>query len=161
MRSHYGRAGPESPLFAPLYDERLARAIQAVLSQPGGAHTLRSLAAEAGMSRSAFGERFAQTFDQTPFEFVQKVRLRQTAHLLRSTDLPVKLIAKAAGFASRTHFARSFAVAFGMTPTEYRKRYAASDALVAPLRADPAAVLPNLLEDEPPASAATSNGEAD
>ena len=158
LRSHYARTGADSPLFAPLHDEKLARAVQAVLKQPGGAHTLSSLAAEAGMSRSAFGERFAQTFGQTPFEFVQKVRLRQTAHLMRSTDLPVKLIAKAAGFASRTHFARTFAVAFGMTPTEYRKRYAASDALTAPLRADPAAAMPNLLKEEPPPSAAAGGG---
>lgn len=133
LRSHYARAGSGSPLFAPLQDLRLARAIKVVLAQPGARHTLESLAREAGMSRSVFAARFTRTFSQTPFEFIQKVRLRQAAHLLRSTDLPVKFIATAAGFASRTHFSRAFAAGFGMPPTEYRNRHVASEALTAPL----------------------------
>jgi len=135
LRSHHARAGEGSPLFANLQDPRLTRAVTAVLTHPGVHHTLSSLATEAGMSRSVFGERFTRTYGQTPFAFVQKVRLRHAAHLLRATDLPVKLIATAAGFPSRTHFSRAFRAGFGLDPTRYRKLLVASDALSAPTAA--------------------------
>jgi AraC-like DNA-binding protein len=136
LRSHHARAGEGSPLFANLQDPRLSRAVTAVLQRPGEHHTLNSLATEAGMSRSVFGARFAEVYGQTPFAFVLKVRLRHAAHLLRSTDLPVKMIATAAGFPSRTHFSRAFRAAFNLDPTRYRKLLVASDAVSMPAGLD-------------------------
>ena len=66
----------------------LARAITAIVERPAAPHTVDSLAALAGMSRSTFADRFAAMFGQTPIDFVQRVRLRLGAHLLGSTDLP-------------------------------------------------------------------------
>jgi transcriptional regulator GlxA family with amidase domain len=133
LRSHFGRSGAASPLFAPLRDERLVRAVTRVLVRPGERHTLHTLAAEAGMSRSVFAQRFAAAFGQTPFEFVLRVRLRHAAHLLRATDLPVKMIADTAGFASRSHFSRAFRTAFGRDPSQYRELRALADGITVPL----------------------------
>ena len=132
LRSHFNRSGPESPLFTHLGDERLVRSLSRVLVEPGGQHTLATLAGEAGMSRSAFANRFAEAFGQTPFEFVLRVRLRHAAHLLRATDLPVKMIADAAGFASRSHFSRAFRAAFGRDPSSYRELRALADGVTVP-----------------------------
>ena len=134
LRSHFARVGDDSPLFAPLRDPRLARAVTAVLSQPGARHTLESLARESGMSRSVLLDRFSHAFQQTPFEFVQKVRLHHAAHLLSATDLPVKTIAEAAGFSSRSHFARVFRTAFDLDPSSYREQRLHKAALRAPVR---------------------------
>jgi AraC-like DNA-binding protein len=72
------------------------------------------------MSRASFAEHFAQVYEQTPMEFVQKVRLRIAARLLTTTDLPVKVIASSIGYASRSHFSRAFRAAYGADPKTFR-----------------------------------------
>ena len=91
-----------SPMRVALREPRLARAVLAILERPGAAYTVESLAALAGMSRASFAERFSQIFEQAPMDFVQRVRLRIAARLLASTDLPVKVIDRSVGYASRS-----------------------------------------------------------
>ena len=120
LRDQLQRLGAASPLFAPFVDARLARAVADILARPAAPHTLESLADTAGMSRSAFAARFADQYGATPFRFVQSVRLRTAARLLETTRLPVKSVASAAGYASRSHLSRSFRAAFGVDPSGYR-----------------------------------------
>jgi transcriptional regulator GlxA family with amidase domain len=54
-------------------------------------------------------------------EFVQTVRLRIAARMLAGSDMPVKSIAAAVGYASRSHFSRAFAARFGNDPSRYRR----------------------------------------
>lgn len=127
LRHHLTRLSVRSPFFAVLEDHRLARAVTGVLEQPSASHTVESLASLAGMSRSAFAERFAQVFGQTPIEFVQRVRLRLGAHLVQATDLPIKVIAASVGYASRSYFTRAFRTVYGTDPRTFRARAAGSD----------------------------------
>jgi AraC-like DNA-binding protein len=108
------------PWLAALDDQRLARALQAILHAPDRDHTLGSLAREAAMSRSAFAARFRAAFDRTPMEYVREVRLREAARLLRQSSLPVDTVAGRTGFASRSHFSRAFRDLFGQSPSAYR-----------------------------------------
>ena len=127
LRHHLTRHSVRSPFFAVLEDHRLARAVTGVLEQPSAQHTVDSLASLAGMSRSTFAVRFVQVFEQTPIEFVQRVRLRLGAHLLQATDLPIKLIALSVGYASRSYFTRAFRTAHGIDPRTFRARAARSE----------------------------------
>ena len=127
LRHHLARLSINSPFFVVLQDHRLARAVTGVLEQPSAPHTVESLAAVAGMSRSIFAERFAQVYEQGPIEFVQRVRLRRGADLLRSTDLPIKLIATSVGYASRSYFTRAFSAAHGISPKAFRASAASSE----------------------------------
>lgn len=127
LRHHLTRLSVRSPFFTMLEDHRLARAVTDILEQPSAPHTLVSLAALAGMSRSAFAERFVQVFQQTPIEFVQRVRLRLGADLLQATDLPIKLIAASVGYASRSYFTRAFRNAHGTDPRAFRARIARNE----------------------------------
>ena len=120
LRRHLAERNVRSPFFAMLQDRRLACAVAAIVEQPSAAHTVESLASIAAMSRSTFAARFAETFGQTPIDFVQHVRLRLGADLLQTTDLPVKLIAASVGYASRSHFARAFRNAYATDPTSFR-----------------------------------------
>lgn len=122
LRRHLMRDGTASPIFAALQDPRLARAVVAVLERPADAHTLERLAGIAGMSRTTFSERFSEALGRSPADFVQRVRLRRAAHLLRATDLPVLVVARSVGYASRSHFSRAFRAAYGEDPTAFRKR---------------------------------------
>jgi transcriptional regulator GlxA family with amidase domain len=92
-----------------------------MLSQPGRAHSVEGLAALAGMSRSAFSAHFTQAFGQPPHGFLTESRLRQAAHFLTTTGLPVKTIAGKIGYRSRSNFSRAFKARYGIDPAGYRQ----------------------------------------
>lgn len=120
LRDQMDRFGARSPLFGPLVDSRLARAVAAVIAEPAGPHTVNSLAATAGMSRSTFAARFLGSYGRSPMDFVQAVRLRTAARLLQTSELPVKAVAAAVGYSSRSHFSHAFRELYGIDPSGYR-----------------------------------------
>jgi AraC-like DNA-binding protein len=99
---------------------RLAGVVAAILDRPQDNHTVDSLAAIAGMSRSRFSHHFTLAYDVSPKSFVQTARLASAARMLRGTDLPVKSIAASVGYASRSHFSRAFQAKFGIDPSSFR-----------------------------------------
>lgn len=103
-------------------DPRLARAVLSVLENPGAPHTVASLAEKAGMSRASFAEHIARALGTGPMEFVQSVRLRAAARLLGTTDLPLKAVAAAVGYADPSSFSRAFRASYEVDPTTYRNR---------------------------------------
>ena len=120
LRDHLHELGAGSPFFAPLADPRLVRAVSAVIAHPDRPHSLDSLAAIAGMSRSNFARRFSEVYERTPGDVVQEVRLRAAARMLGTCELPVKTVAARVGYSSRSHFSRAFKAAYGVDPTAFR-----------------------------------------
>lgn len=110
----------------------LLKAIVAILESPAAPHSVEGLAALAGMGRSSFAEAFSRAFGQGPMEFVQKTRLAAAMRLLTTTDLPVKVVATSVGYASRSHFSRAFAAAYGMDPSRLRSSGQAAPRTPAP-----------------------------
>ena len=127
LRHHLENLSISSPFFAVLVDHRLAQAVADVLRQPSAPHSVESLAIVAAMSRSTFAEQFVAAFGQTPIDFVQQVRLRRGAELLRGTDLPIKVIASSVGYASRSYFTRAFRKLYTMDPRSFRERAALAE----------------------------------
>lgn len=121
LRTHLSRRRASSPLYLPLTNPQLGRAILAIVAKPQEAHSVHDLANIAGMSRSTFTRNFSKSYGRSPMEFVQAVRLDKAAKLLRGSDLPVKAIAGSVGFASRSHFSRAFSAEFGLDPTTFRQ----------------------------------------
>lgn len=121
LRRHFGRSDHETSLLSTLRDPRLGKAVTAVLDKPSARHSVAALASTAGMSRSAFAREFSHAFTMSPMEFVAKTRLHQAAELLRSTNMPVKVIAASIGFSSRSHFSRAFRDCYGADPSSYRR----------------------------------------
>lgn len=120
IREFIASGGPGSTLLESLPDPRISKAVSAVLDRPADSHSVATMAASAGMSRSALARNFASTFGMSPMDFVTKTRLHHAAQLLRSTPLPIKVIAVSSGFASRSHFSRAFKLAYGVDPTSFR-----------------------------------------
>ncbi len=120
LRVHLKERGTRSPIFESLRDPRLVPALATILDAPGESHTVDSLAALCGMSRSVFAERFSTTFGEGPIEYLHRVRLRLAAQLLATSPMPVKVVAASVGYASRSYFSHAFKAAYGMGPNAYR-----------------------------------------
>jgi AraC-like DNA-binding protein len=117
---------------AALYDQatsnltptRRSPAIQAAidlaqghLAQPLG---VEQLAQAAGYSRWHFTRLFKQSEGVSPAAYLLSLRMKRAAHLLQSTDLPVKQIAGRCGFADPNYFAKAFSHTYHVSPSEFR-----------------------------------------
>jgi AraC-like DNA-binding protein len=104
-----------------LDDPRLARAIDHILDDPGGLHTVESLANVACMSRSAFSKHFHDAFSRSPMALVNHVRLERAAKMLSARQASIEQIAQRVGFSSRSHFSRAFKKHTGISPAVYHQ----------------------------------------
>lgn len=111
------------PLLDQLGDRRTLRAVAAIIRHPGRPHTIEALALLCGMSRSSFMKHFVAQYGKTPGEFLQDVRMRAAARLLVTSPMPVKCLAAAVGYASRSQFSRAFKLAYREDPSTYRVRH--------------------------------------
>ena len=75
------------------------------------------------VNRRTLERRFVNVLGHTPLEEIHRVRLERAKALLQ-TDLPIYDVAVRAGFTTSEYLATSFRRATGMTPTEYRRRFA-------------------------------------
>ena len=69
---------------------------------------MEELAATLGLSPTHFYRIFKQHTGLTPYQYHMQVRLTRAQGLLRTTDLPIKEIARALGFESVFHFTSTF-----------------------------------------------------
>ena len=113
--------------FSVLSDPLVARAFAAMAMRPGDDHSLQSLAHLACLSRSAFAARFTGAVGKSPMQVLRELRLRQAMHQLKASGLAVELIARNAGYASRSSFIKAFRKSYGMEPSEVRRSGATKD----------------------------------
>ncbi|MFW0793589.1 helix-turn-helix domain-containing protein [Gordonia sp. CPCC 205515] len=83
------------------------------------------LAARMHMSSRTFARRFVEEVGVSPHKWLTEQRVLHARRLLESTDLAVDAVAGKAGFASATLLRHHFNAAVGVTPTVYRRRFAA------------------------------------
>ena len=84
--------------------------------------SLDEMAERVNISTSHLGRLFRSETGKSPKQFLQELRLKQAAKLLKETFLTVKEIRLAAGCSDKTMFIKAFKQKFGVTPNEYRKR---------------------------------------
>lgn len=112
---HPERAGVRPGLIAGLADARLAPVLVAVHERPAERWTLASMAALAGMSRSAFSEHFRTVMGRSPAAYVGDWRVALAQDQLRS-GAPVNAVARELGYGDASTFTRAFASRVGATP---------------------------------------------
>jgi AraC-like DNA-binding protein len=81
------------------------------------------LAAQFGMSRTAFYRRFDKIFRVTFREYVYSRRMAHAAYLLTTTNLKVKQIAAKLRYSDQYIFANMFKQFYGVSPGSYAKYY--------------------------------------
>jgi AraC-like DNA-binding protein len=87
--------------------------------------TVAELARVAGMSRSRFTVRFTKEVGMSPHAYVNALRIWTAQTALAGSTSTFAEIAKNVRFSSPQHFSRAFKEATGLTPSEYRRRWAA------------------------------------
>jgi AraC-like DNA-binding protein len=120
-------SSPEAPpkgWLAAVSDKHLGKAIQAMHASLDRSWSVESLAREARMSRSAFALKFRTVLDQTPLEYLTKLRMYKAAGMIRSDHMSFSEVASAIGYGSESSFSRIFRREMGEAPREYRRKCA-------------------------------------
>jgi transcriptional regulator GlxA family with amidase domain len=87
--------------------------------------TVDELANRMHMSTRTFARRFVDEVGVSPHRWLTEQRVLHARRLLESTTLPVDDVAARVGFASATLLRHHFNATVGVTPTVYRRRFAA------------------------------------
>ena len=111
---------------AALRDEHVGRAILSIYREPEKGWSVASLAHEAGMSRTAFSERFTHLAGKSAMRYVTEWRMRLARIHLRETSEPLSVIARRVGYDSEPAFCRAFKRVYGVPPGNVRRAEAAS-----------------------------------
>jgi len=83
--------------------------------------SLQDLARVAYVSRFHLIRMFKQTYGETPYQRVARLRIQRAQRLLATSDTPITQIALNCGFTNQTHFAAAFRRLVGLSPTAYRQ----------------------------------------
>ncbi|WP_159947054.1 AraC family transcriptional regulator [Rhizobium sp. 18065] len=105
-----------------LADRQMCLAISAIHDEPGRRWSLQSLAAEAGMSRSAFAERFRQSVGIAPMDYLGRWRMMLACDRLEKSSDPIARIAPALGYESEAAFSTAFKRIIGCSPRQYVRK---------------------------------------
>jgi AraC-like DNA-binding protein len=111
--------------FAGLRDPHVGRALALLHAEPARAWTVEDLGREAGLSRSALAERFAELIGEPPMQYLTRWRLALAAQALREGREPITRVAERVGYESEAAFNRAFKREFGMPPAAWRRHAAA------------------------------------
>jgi len=113
--------GEDAPpgLLRGLADARIAPAIRQMHGQLTRSWTVAALARTAGLSRSAFFERFMRTVGLPPMEYMLAWRMAVAKDLLRRQDVAVGEVAERVGYGAASTFSAAFSRHVGQSPSRY------------------------------------------
>lgn len=101
-------------------DELVRGVIKFFRDNLGGSIGVAEAARQAGMSAQKLEEHFNRRMGETVYNVLTKLRFFEVKRLLTLTDMPVKEIARQAGFCHGQHLNNAFRRLEGVTPGEYR-----------------------------------------
>lgn len=99
-----------------LKDRNVGRVIAQIHANPAENWTVATLAAVAGLSRSAFAARFTGLVGEPAMRYVTRCRMHLAAELLKAGDATVAEVAELAGYQSEAAFSRAYKRITGVTP---------------------------------------------
>lgn len=106
-----------------LADRRVATALRDIHGDPAQPWTVVRLARSAGLSRSAFFDRFAQSVGLTPMAYLTTWRMAIAKRLLRRGHVAIDSVAEQVGYASASTFSTAFRRHVGQSPGRYAREH--------------------------------------
>lgn len=122
LRAHIQQSENATGILVALRDRKVCAALGCMHQYPEKPWTLKSLATELAMSRSAFAARFSALVRQTPMQYLTAWRIEQARRMLRETRLSTAAIAEKVGYGSEAAFGKAFKRRAGVGPGVYRRR---------------------------------------
>ena len=86
--------------------------------------SIDALAARVFLSSRQFSRAFKTKFQVTPAVFVEETRLAEATRRLSSQRVTVDMVAHSVGYPTTDTFRRAFERRYGVTPTDFRRRFA-------------------------------------
>ncbi|MFO0750938.1 MAG: AraC family transcriptional regulator [Myxococcota bacterium] len=121
LRTMSARPSCQARGVAGLGDASVAAALTAMHTRIAEPWTVDSLAAHAGMSRSAFAARFTELVGESPLQYLWHWRMARAAEQLRDSDDGIAAIAERVGYDSLPAFSRAFKRWAGAAPGAHRR----------------------------------------
>ncbi len=112
------------PLSRPHGDERIREAEAYLQAHYDGDLSIDALAAHIGMGPRTFVRRFKAATGQLPMTYVQRLRVAAAREMLEQGAQSIQAVCARIGYDDLAFFRRVFRRHTGLTPTEYRRRFA-------------------------------------
>ncbi|GAB3621326.1 helix-turn-helix domain-containing protein [Glutamicibacter endophyticus] len=110
----------------------LSELAERVRHDPRRDWSVRALARALAVSERSCHRLFHAQLGCTPAAWIQRERLEVARQLLETTDLAVGRVAEQSGVGSAENLRKLFAARFGISPTDYRRRFGGQVSRVAP-----------------------------
>ncbi|WP_197377269.1 GlxA family transcriptional regulator [Mycolicibacterium baixiangningiae] len=101
----------------------LRQILDAVVSDPGGDHSIAAMASRAAVSERHLVRMFGDQVGMTPARFVEQARLEAAKVLLAAGDSSQEAVARRVGFGGPDTMRRTFRRNLGISPGMYRSRF--------------------------------------
>ena len=83
----------------------------------------KRLAKKVNVSDSRLRQLFITETGMSPTEYLRDLRLERAAQLLADSLMSIKEIGEQVGIRDKSHFTKYFKEKFGVTPSDYRKKF--------------------------------------
>jgi transcriptional regulator GlxA family with amidase domain len=123
------RRGSQSPFLMPQappadIGSDIERATKYLRQHSGKPLAMASICRALAISERTLTRRFKQSLGMTPLSYLQSQRIARARQLLESSQLPLERIVEQCGYEDVSSFRKLFARQVGMTPRDYRLRFA-------------------------------------
>ena len=122
LRAYLAAEGANTPVLAGFAEPHIARTLTAIHKSPGDAWPLERLSKIAGLSRTAFSNRFLQCTTMTPLEYLTNWRMQIARKQLTTTNEPIVKIAELVGYHPEAAFSRVLKKYHSLAPGTYRSK---------------------------------------
>lgn len=111
----------QAPKLAPDAPAWLKRARELLHDLWNQSISIEEIAATVGVHPSHLNRVFRAHMNQTPGEYLRRLRMERATREVIAGDMPLKAIAALAGFSDQAHFTREFRRHHGVSPLEMRR----------------------------------------
>lgn len=127
MRAYIMQSTMPLGILSAIADPKTGMALNAMHQKPAYNWTLDELAQQAGMSRTAFAQRFHTLAGQTPMHYLTMWRMHKAKNMLESGNMTMLTIAEQSGYQSEASFSKAFKKCMGISPGACRRKIIKSD----------------------------------
>lgn len=109
--------------YSPLYPPLISSAITIMEEEYTYLYGIEELADKLETSKHHFIRLFTKSVGYSPLKYLTSIKLKNAKEQLKTTNLPLELIAISCGFSSGNYFSKVFKKEFGLSPTQYREQH--------------------------------------